>query len=143
MADNVKMGYKGILKYGVSGTTASTQITNCRDIKCNLEATMEEVNGRGDGTALPKQTHRPSELKLSELSWQMINKSSDTALAALISAAADGTPVALLYQRYDGSTVVDADCYISMENGAPYKGVGTFDFKVIGVYDGDRDPVYD
>lgn len=136
-----KMGYEGLLYYGAAGSTAATQITNCRDVKYDNTPVMGDTTVKGSGSSVPKKTARPVALEAS-LTWTMLNKSNDTTLTALLAAARTAAAVALRYIPHSGSTGLDADCYISVSNGVPIGGEQTFEFSVVGFEDVDRDPSF-
>lgn len=135
-----KMGYQGILYYGAAGATASTQVTNCKDLSYSYGPVTEDTTVRGDGSTVPIRTARPVARELKDLSWTMIEKSDDTTLTALKSAAANGSVIALRTKSYSSGTGFDGDVYIECTNGQPLGGAQTWDFKVVGLEDVDRTP---
>lgn len=137
-----KMGYEGILYYGVAGSTAATQVTNCRDLSYAFGPVNEDTTVRGSGSTPPIRTSRPVARELRTLSWQMIEKSDDSTLTALKAAAAAGTPVALRTVSRSGATGFDGDVTISCTNGQPLAGTQTWDFEVVGLDDTDRTPSF-
>jgi hypothetical protein len=135
-----KMGYEAKLYYGAAGSTASTLITNSRDIKYDTNPVSGDTTTRGSGASPPIRTGRAVALEAS-LTWSMVNKSDDATLTALLAAARTGAAVALRYIPHTGSTGLDADCIISVSNGAPLGGESTFDFAVVAMDDSDRAPL--
>jgi len=123
-----KMGYEGQLFYGAAGSTASTQITNALDLNYAYGPAFEDITVRGDGSSVPVEEEAPVSIVLEDLSWSMIEDSSDTTLAALKAAAAAGTLIAIRTKSYSSGTGFDGDVYVKCKQGAPLKGKQTFDF---------------
>lgn len=134
------MGYEAKLYYGAAGATASTAITNSRDIKYDTNNVMGDNTIRGSGSAPPIRTGKPVAREVA-MSWTMINKASDTTLTALLAAARTGVSVALRYIPNTGATGFDGDCFIDVSNGAPLGGEQTFDFTVSGIDNTTREPL--
>lgn len=127
MANIIAMGFEGLIYYGVAGTTASTPIQNSRDIKVSSDPQMGDTTVRGLGTSPPVETEGVSSIKWSA-TLQMVNSSSDTVLAALLAAAAGGTPVAIRMKDRTAGKGYDGDCNVKVDHGAPLKGEQTLDF---------------
>jgi hypothetical protein len=121
------MGFQGQLLYGTAGSTATTVLTGCRDIKIPYSNTRAPSHGRGDGSAPPIVHERVTERKIG-ITFTMINNTADTALAALRVAAAAGTAVALRGRDYSAGMGFDGDFTLDMENGQPLAGEQTLDF---------------
>jgi hypothetical protein len=121
------MGFEGLFYYGAAGSTASTQITNSRDITESFATDKGSTTIRGDGSAAPLKTSRVTGRDYN-LKWQSVYKSDDTTLLALIAAAVAGTPVALRTKSYSSGLGVDADFILEFENGKPLAGEQTLDF---------------
>jgi len=121
------MGFEGELYYGAAGATASTKITNSRDITEDFGNEKGNTTVRGDGSAPPIRTQRVTERTYS-LNWQMTEKSNDATLTALKAAVAAGTPVAIRTKSYSSGTGVDGDMILSMQTGKPLNGEQTIDF---------------
>jgi len=122
-----KVGFEGLLYYGAQGSTAATQVTNSRDISEEFTTEKGDTTVRGDGSAPPKNTSRVTSLGY-KLTFQMVMKSDDTTLLALIAAAVAGTPVALRTKSYSSGLGVDADFVLDFSHGKPLKGEQTLDF---------------
>lgn len=120
------MGFEGKLYYGAAGSTASTEITNCRDVKVGLGTDKGDTTGRDSGSP-PIETMRVTVRKMT-LTFTMLNKASDTTLAALLSAAMAGTAVALRGKSNSSGLGPDADFILDVDNGQPLKGEQTYDF---------------
>lgn len=135
-----KMGYEAKLYYGAAGASASTLITNCRDVTYENGHEMGDTSIRGDGSAPPFKTSRPVARTVS-LSWTMTLKTDDTTLTALLAAARNATAVALKVVPTSGGVGLDADGYISVSNPQPLGGEQTVTFTLTGLEDVDRTPV--
>lgn len=133
------MGFEGRLYYGVKGTTAATEITQSRDITYGLSTTKGETTVRGSGSGPPVMTERVTVREIT-INFQMINKSSDTTLDALLTAAYAGTAVAIRTKDNAAGLGFDGDCNLEVSHGKPYKGEQTFDFTCTP-NDDDRDPL--
>jgi len=121
-----KMGFEGKIYYGVAGSTASTEITNSRDITYTISSSKAPTTVRGS-SGVPLKTERVVELAVS-IEWQMTNDTTDTTLAALRTAAAAGSEVALRTKDYSSGKGFDGDVTLDVKNGKPIGGEQTFDF---------------
>lgn len=139
MAGLTRRGFEAQLFYGTAGSTAATQITNATDINYNLEPTKASTTVRGAGSNLPIETERVVSIKPT-VTWTMLNKPSDTTLAALRAACSTGAAVALRYKSYSSGTGFDGDVTLSIENGAPLNGIATFNLTATATDDEGRDP---
>lgn len=122
-----RMGYEFGIYYGAAGSTASTQITNSLDVTDDFTTQKGETTVRGDGSAPPIETFRVT-ARGSAVTFQMLMKTDDTTLLALLAAAAAGTPVALRTKSYSSGLGTDADFILEHSKGAPLKGQQTVDF---------------
>lgn len=122
-----KMGYEKVLYYGTAGSQAATQITNFTDLDYDIGTETGETTENGDGTSSPIVTKRVT-ARTATITWTMLNKTTDTSLAALIAAARAGTTVALYYKDYSSGKGYDGDVILTVRNGAPLKGEQTFEF---------------
>lgn len=122
-----KVGFEGLLYYGSQGSTAATAVTNSRDISEEFTTEKGDTTVRGDGSAPPLNTSRVTGRGY-KLTWQMIYKTDDTTLLALVAAAVAGTPVALRTKAYSSGLGVDADFVLDYSAGKPLKGEQTVDF---------------
>ena len=135
-----KMGYQGLIYYGVKGSTAATQILNCVDVTYENSVSTGSTTARGDGSTVPIETGEAVSLD-GKLTFNMIVDDSDAVLVALLAAARTGLAVALRYIRASGLLGLDADCIISAKEGAPLNGEQTIDFTVEKLSASDRAPV--
>jgi hypothetical protein len=139
MSKETKMGFEGLLYYGVAGSTGATQITNARDITIAYTPEKGDTTVRGDGSGPVVNSSRVVAIAHT-LSFQMVNKSDDTTLTALLTAAAAGTPVALRGKDYTAGKGPDMDYTLEVSKGQPYKGEQTIDFTCEPTDESGRDP---
>ena len=108
-------GWERLLYYGVAGSTAATQITTAKGVNVDRSGTaFHSTKVRGDGSALPIETERPTDRKC-VVTFTIPYDSTDATLASLIAAAEADAPtdVALKVDRASGGlTEVDADFYL-------------------------------
>lgn len=135
-----KMGYQGLLYYGVKGSTATNLLSNRVDASFDIDVEVGSTTSAGSGSAVPINTGEATALT-GKATFNMINDTSDTYLTALIAAAATGLAVALRFIRHSGATGLDADCIIKVTQGAPLKGEQTIDIEVVALSAADRAPV--
>ena len=122
-----KMGFEGLIYYGVAGSTAGVQITNSRDITETFDHGTGNTTVRGDSSAPPIETERVTSRKYG-LDWQMTYKSDDTTLLALIAAAAAGNPVAIRTKSFATGKGYDGDMNVKWKHGKPLNGEQTLYF---------------
>jgi hypothetical protein len=122
-----KMGFEGLIYYGVQGAEGTTLINNSRDITESFDIGEGDTTERGAGTSPPIETSRVTSRKYG-IEWQMLNKTSDTTLAALIAAAVAGTPVAIRTKSHATGKGYDGDMNVKFKKGIPLKGEQTLDF---------------
>ena len=122
-----KMGFQGLLYYGTAGSTASTAITNSRDISITGGNEKGPTTTRGDGSTPPIVTSQVTARTWS-CDWTMLEKTDDTTLEALKVAAAAGSPVALRLKDYSGGKGFDGDVILTHKTGKPLAGEQTHDF---------------
>ncbi len=124
------MGFEGILKTGTKGSSATNAITTVRDVNYEFSTEKGETSSRGDGTAPPMKSERVTQI-MSKITFTMINKTSDTNLTAMLTAAATGNPVALRMLDYTSGKGFDGDVILDYKRGEPYKGEQTLDFEAV------------
>lgn len=122
-----KMGFEGKIFQGAKGSTAATEIENSQDISYNLETEDGETTVRGTGSAPPIETSRVVK-RIVSIEWTMLNKTTDTSLTALLTAAFAGTPVAIRTKAHSTGTGFDGDCYLKVRHGKPLGGAQTYEF---------------
>ena len=122
-----KMGYEGLIYYGVAGSAAATQLTNVRDVSYNLEPDKGDTTQRGTGAAPPIKSGRVVAVGVS-IEWTMLEKTTDTALEALKVAAFAGSPVAIRLKDYAAVKGYDGDCDLTAKKSEPIGGEQTWQF---------------
>lgn len=135
-----KMGYEGILYYGAAGATASTQLTNTRDITVEIDHETGDTTVRGDSSGPPIVTASVT-ARVVSLEFQMVNDTADAALEALRAAAAAGTPVALRGKDHAAGKGPDADFVITISKPWPLKGEQVVSIKATPTRQSGRAPV--
>lgn len=135
-----KMGYQGLLYYGTKGSTASTQVLKRVNATYGITPEVGSTTSAGDGTTVPIATGEAVTLT-GEVSFTMIVDSNDAALVAMRAAAATGDPIALRFVPFTGSTGLNADCIISISQGAPLDGEQTADIEVVAMSASLREPI--
>jgi len=126
--------------YGVSGSTASTQIDdNVTDINVNHPHEFNEHTDRGDGSDFPKKTEQLVTL-VAEVDFTMVYDDGDSAMTALLAAARAGTIKAIkVERRASGETEFDGDCYLEFESPGALKDGMNVTFTCHPTDDGGRD----
>jgi hypothetical protein len=122
-----RMGYEAQLFYGTPGSSATNQIENAVDIDYSVDPDRGPTTTRGDGLSVPIYSSRVTQLKPT-VTWKMMNRPADTILASLLAAAATGAAVALRTKSYSSGKGFDGDVTLSVKEGAPLNGEGTFEF---------------
>jgi hypothetical protein len=135
-----KMGYQGLLYYGTKGSTAATLLSKRVDASYDIDVETGSTTSAGDGTAVPINTGEATALT-GKITFNMIHETTDSALVALIAAAATGNPVALRFIRSTGLLGLDADCVIKVTQGSPLKGEQTIDIEVVALSNSLREPL--
>lgn len=134
-----KMGFEGEIYFGAAGSTASTKLTNTRDITVNMETEDGDTTTRGAGTAPPIGTMRVTRRNFT-ITWTMLMKTTDTSLEALRVAAMAGTAVAIRTKDYAAGKGFDGDVHLKVNHGKPLGGEQTFEFTAIPTDAEGRDP---
>lgn len=119
MAD--RMGWEGQMFYGTAGTTANQQITKAKDITITRDVEKGNTTVRGNSTEPPIETEQVTIRKL-QIEITILKNSTDTILAALMAAAAAGTPVALRGKDYASGKGPDGDFTLSQSDPWPLNG---------------------
>lgn len=134
-----RMGFEGILYYGVAGSTAATQLTNCRDITVEEDHERGDTTVRGDSSAPPIGTEAVTKRMLS-IEFVMLNDSSDTSLEALRVASAAGAAVALRGKDHSAGKGPDADFTVTVSKPWPLNGEQVVTFKGVPTRGSGRAP---
>lgn len=135
----VRKGFEGIAYYGTAGSTASTQLTNCRDITYNTDAEFGDTTVRGDGSAVPIQTQSKT-LRTQSIEITMLHDDTDTAFQAMETAAAGSDPVAIRTKSYASGKGYDGDCHLASSKPYPMNGEQVITFTCTPTRDGGRMP---
>jgi len=115
------MGFEGLLYYGTAGSTAATLLENTRDITITYDVERGDTTVRGDSSAAPVKTADVT-ARMANIEFAMINDITDVSFAALKTAAAAGTGVALRGKDYASGKGPDADYTLSMSQPLPLQG---------------------
>jgi len=137
---NQKMGFEGMLYYGAPGSTASTLITNCKDITVSRDVERGNTTVRGDSTVAPIETEHVTLRKL-QIEWVMLNDSTDTTLEALRVAVAAGAAVALRGKDFSSGKGPDGDFTLSQSDPWPLAGEQAITFTATPTRGSGRTPV--
>jgi hypothetical protein len=140
MAKETKMAFEGRLLYGAAGSTASTLLENVRDVTVSWTKTTGDTTPRGDGTGPPVGSARVTRIDIT-IEFNMLNKSDDASLTAMLTAMAAGTPVALRGEAYTSGNGPDFDFILDVKNGQPRNGEQTYDFSAEATDESGRVPV--
>jgi len=106
---SIKLGMEAKLYYGAAGATATTELTNVKDVTLNLESGEADVTTRGNsGWRATVGT-----LKTGSVEFEMIWDSADPGFAAIKDAYFNNTPIALAILDGAGGEGLDADFSIT------------------------------
>lgn len=122
-----RMGFQGIAYYGAAGSTASTQLTNSRDITYSLTTSKGNTTVRGDGSAPPIHYESVTE-RITSITIQMVNESTDAALEAMRVAAFAGNPIAIRLKDHSSGKGFDGDVILEESEPYPLNGEQVIDF---------------
>ena len=136
---NVKMGFEGLIYEGVAGSTATTLLENTKDITYNLDVEKGDTTVRGDSTSVPLKTEQASSLVVS-IDFTMIHDITDTAFAALLTAAYSGGPIAIRTKDYTSGSGFDGDCVLTVGNAMPISGEQAVTFNAVPTRESGRAP---
>jgi hypothetical protein len=139
MADTIRMGFEGKAYQGVAGATASTELTNSRDITYSVEPQYGDTTARGAGTSPPVTTSKVAARNLT-IEITMLNDTADTSVAAMLTAAYAGTPLAIRTKDHASGKGYDGDCSIAASQPWPLAGEQVITFTCTPTRDEGRDP---
>lgn len=126
-----KMGFEGMIYCNApTGSAATVQVTNSRDISITTDPQKGDTTMRGDGTSPPITTEHVTGLTWS-CDWNMTEKSDDTTLEICKAAAAAGTAVALRMKDHSAGKGFDGDVLLAHKQGKPLAGEQTHDFTAV------------
>jgi hypothetical protein len=121
------MGFEGEAFIGTAGSTGATRLSNSRDITYAVEHDKGSTRVRGDGTAPPIHTEEVVG-RILTINIQMVNDTSDTALQTMLTAAFNGTRIALRLKDYTSGKGFDGDVTLTASNAYPLAGEQVIDF---------------
>ena len=105
----IRLGMEAKIYHGTAGTTATTELTNVKDVTLNLETGEADVTTRGNsGWRATVGT-----LKDGSVEFEMVWDSDDTGFAAIKNAYFNNTPIALAILDYENGEGLDADFSIT------------------------------
>lgn len=134
MATAKRRGFEKLLYYGVAGSTAATQVINATDVDHKVGTEKADVTVRGS-SGVPQKGQRVTQLA-PEVSWKMMVDTTDSTLLALLSAADQGTPVALKVMNASGQqTLLDGDFILEHDYSGPLAGAQEVSFTALNCTD--------
>ena len=111
------------LYYGPAGSTATTLVTNVKDLSLKMKKGEAKANSRASRWAKTRGS-----LKEAEIEWEMNDEPTDTALAAIIAAFINDTPLAFFVKDAADGHGIDGDFEVftcdrdeKLEEGLVYK----------------------
>jgi len=136
-----RAGWERILYKDAAGATAATIVDHVVDCDVNKNAVRTETTDRGDGTAVPIETHQVV-ARQCEVTFTMRYYDSDAKIADLIAAAETGEDRAIkVVRRSGGLTEVDADMNLSYTSPGKLKDGMLVEFTAQLSQDSGRAPV--
>jgi hypothetical protein len=106
---SIKLGMEAKLYYGAAGATATSELTNVKDVTLNLESGEADVTTRANaGWRATVGT-----LKTGSVEFEMIWDSDDAGFAAIKDAYFNNEPIALAILDEAGGEGLDADFSIT------------------------------
>jgi len=111
-----RMGFAGKLMWDAIGATATTELTEARDVSYNIESTEGDVSDRASIFDLADVAG----VKFS-IEFEVSNKESSTFVAAARAAVVAGTGMALVTADDYGGWGVDADFILSLDESQPLR----------------------
>jgi len=117
----MKMGFEGLAYYGAKGSTASTLITNRRDINFDTDPQMAPTTVAGAGTSVPIECEQPTTLKWSA-TITIPHDTADAVLEALRVAAGSAGQIALRLKSYASGKGYNGDVNVKESFAGPLNG---------------------
>lgn len=104
----IRMGIEGKLYHGTAGSTAATEVSNCRDVSIEISGVEADISMRASRIAL-------TGLCMVEVSieWEMNWSDTDASCSTLFGALANGTVLALRTKDYASGKGFDGDVVIT------------------------------
>lgn len=126
------MGWEGILLQGTAGGTAGTALTNVKDITLTYDVERGDTTVRGGSSSPPIKTEAVT-MRSFSVEWGMMNDTGtpDAELALLLTAATNGTLVALKLKDSSSGKGPDFDATLSVSWGQPLNGEQTITFTAV------------
>ena len=105
----IRLGMEAKIYHGAAGTTATSELTNVKDVTLNLETGEADVTTRGNsGWRATVGT-----LKDGSVEFEMVWDSDDSGFTAIKNAYFNNTPIALAILDYENGEGLDADFSIT------------------------------
>lgn len=105
----IRLGMEAKIYHGAAGTTATSELTNVKDVTLNLETGEADVTTRGNqGWRATVGT-----LKEGSVEFEMVWDSDDTGFTAIKNAYFNNTPIALAILDHENGEGLDADFSIT------------------------------
>ena len=102
---SIRLGMQAKLYYGAAGATATTELTNTKDVTLNLETGESDVTTRGNqGWRATIAT-----LKNGSVEFETVWDTEDAGFTAIKDAYFNNTPIALTILDGEGGSGLDAD----------------------------------
>ena len=136
---SIRMGFEGKIYYGVTGSEATTLLENAIDVGINIDSEKAPTTVRGDGSTPPVNTEQVVALTAG-IEFSMIHDTTDSALEALRTAAAAGTPVAIRMKDEAAGKGFNGDVTLGMKVTESLKGEQKIDFSASPTKQSGRTP---
>ena len=105
----IRLGMEAKIYHGAAGSTATSELTNVKDVTLNLETGEADVTTRGNsGWRATVGT-----LKDGSVEFEMVWDSDDSGFTAIKNAYFNNTPIALAILDYENGEGLDADFSIT------------------------------
>jgi len=105
----IRLGMEAKIYHGAAGSTATSELTNVKDVTLNLETGEADVTTRGNqGWRATVGT-----LKEGSVEFEMVWDSDDTGFTAIKNAYFNNTPIALAILDHENGEGLDADFSIT------------------------------
>jgi hypothetical protein len=111
-----RIGFEGKLYWGSAGSTAATELTIARDVSFKSEPVLADTSDRAS-----IQEHSRATMVKTSIEFEVNNDNSNSFVAAVRSAAFNGTAIALRMRDYSAGAGVDGDFNVSIDESQPLK----------------------
>lgn len=139
-ANEQKMGFEGLIYYGVAGSTAATLIPETRDMSMTFSTDKGNTTARNADGSVPIETERVTVRKF-QFDFQVLNVPDNAVIAALLAASFAGTPVAFRSKDYAAGKGYDGDVVLEHKNAQTLRGEQAIDFTAKPTRSAGRVPV--